>query len=496
MFKKILVANRGEIAVRVINACREMNIPTLAVYSDADRTALHVQLADEAVHIGPASPLESYLNIEKIINTAKENGVDAIHPGYGFLSEKASFAKACDNAGIIFIGPKAEAISLVGSKVECRQTMIEAGIPLVPGMMKEGATTEELRAEAEKIGYPLLVKASAGGGGKGMRVVNSEADLSDAVDAARREAMNAFSDDTVYIEKCIVNPRHIEFQILGDNFGNVIHLFERECSIQRRHQKIVEETPSTALSPELRKEMGDMAVRVAKAVGYTNAGTVECLLDQDGRYYFLEVNARIQVEHPVTEMVTGIDLVKWQIKIAAGQKLTLRQEDMKQRGHSIECRIYAEDPANNFFPSPGKVLFMKEPAGPGIRNDCGIYSRFNVTPDYDPILSKLVVWAEDRDGAIDRMIHALNEYVILGIKTPITFLKQVMSHPAFRDGSTYTDFITKNMPGWEDLPDEEYLDTALAAAALYAYLSKGAGEKRGSVKAELSPWQTVGKWSN
>ncbi len=496
MFKKILIANRGEIAVRVINACREMNIPTVAVYSDADRTALHVQLADEAVHIGPASPLESYLNIEKLINTAKENGADAVHPGYGFLSEKAEFAKACEGAGLTFIGPKAEVISLVGSKVECRQTMIEAGIPLVPGMMKEGVNTEELTAEASKIGYPILVKASAGGGGKGMRVVNSEEELSDAVDTARREAMNAFNDGTVYIEKCIVNPRHIEFQILGDNYGNIVHLFERECSIQRRHQKIVEETPSVALSEELRTEMGQMAVNVAKAVNYTNAGTVECLLDQEGRYYFLEVNARIQVEHPVTEMVTGVDLVKWQIKIAAGEEMTLKQEDLRQNGHSIECRIYAEDPANNFFPSPGKVLFMKEPTGPGIRNDCGIYSGFNVTPDYDPILSKLVVWAEDRDGAVDRMILALKEYVILGIKTPIRFLKEVMAHPEFRKGNTFTDFITKNFPEWEDLPDEENLESALIASALHAYLSKNGKTSAMAESEDSSPWQTVGKWSN
>jgi acetyl-CoA carboxylase biotin carboxylase subunit len=496
MFKKVLVANRGEIAVRILKACRELGIKTVAVYSEADRAALHVALADEARLLGAPPPLESYLNIDKIIQAARDSGAEAIHPGYGFLAENHRFAARCEKEGIVFVGSTSESIRLMGNKVESRKTMQKAGVPLIPGTEGKAAAVDDIIAEAKSIGLPVLIKATAGGGGKGMRSVHEEKSLKEAIESAMREANSAFGDPSVYIEKLIDEPRHIEFQILADQSGHTIHLFERECSTQRRHQKIVEETPSTALTPELRATMGEMAVRAARAAHYVNAGTVECLLDRDGRFYFLEMNTRIQVEHPVTELVVGLDLVKWQLRIATGETLTLKQENLSQKGHAIECRIYAEDPANGFLPSPGKILYMQEPAGPGIRNDCGIYSGCEVSPYYDPILSKLVVWAETRDDAIERMIHALEDYTIVGIKTTIPFLRDLVSHPEFRAGNTFTSFIPKNMPGWSEKISDELVQDAVCAGAVHEILKSQSPRARGGAlfKQELSPWQTVGKW--
>jgi len=375
MFKKILIANRGEIAVRIIKACREMSISTVAVFSEADRNSLHVISADEALLIGPAPAIDSYLNIDRIMEAAKKTGAEAIHPGYGFLAENADFVKRCEAEGIVFIGPNSKAMRLVGDKVRSRQTMEKAGIPIIPGMKGIPSRMEDYATEAERIGYPIMIKASAGGGGKGMRVVHSEMDLLAGLEAGQREAKSAFGDESIYLEKYIVEPRHVEFQVLADNHGHVVHLFERECSIQRRHQKIVEESPSQALDPELREKMGETAKKVIQVSGYNNAGTVEFLMDRDRNFYFLEVNARLQVEHPVTEFITGIDLVHQQIAIASGEKLSISQDELEQKGHAIECRIYAEDPFNNFLPSAGKVHFLKEPSGPGVRHDCGCRAR-------------------------------------------------------------------------------------------------------------------------
>jgi len=496
---KILVANRGEIALRVMRACREMGIPTVAVYSTSDDAALHVQFADEAVCIGPPPPLESYLNIEKIIATAKDRGADAVHPGYGFLAENPDFARRCEEERITFIGPGSEAMRLLGNKVESRKTMVAAGIPVIPGMMAGGSDCEALGREAAGMGFPVLVKAAGGGGGKGMRIIREEKELEECVSSCMREAKSAFGDATIYLEKYIEQPRHIEFQILADKHGNVVHLFERECSIQRRYQKIVEETPSVALTPELRQEMGSVAVRVAQTAGYTNAGTVEFLLDGKGSFYFLEVNARIQVEHPITEAVVGLDLVKQQIRIASGEKLALKQEDLRQRGHAIECRIYAEDPENGFLPCAGKILFVKEPEGPGIRCDSGIFSGCEVSVHYDPILSKLVVWDETREQACRRMASALREYVILGIKTTTCFLTDVVQHPAFLEGKTHTGFIPLHFADWKMPPLEESESRiALLSAAAFSRNAKGGAKVRGGSAAlareSASPWVTGGRW--
>ncbi|MFH1943702.1 MAG: acetyl-CoA carboxylase biotin carboxylase subunit [bacterium] len=493
MFKKILVANRGEIAVRVIRACREMGIRTVAVYSKADRSGLHVQMADEAIAIGPSPPLESYLHMEKIIEAARTTGAEAIHPGYGFLAENHRFATACDEAGIVIIGPNAEAMRLVGDKVASRKTLSKIGVPIIPGMKSTGKSVAPFLREAEKIGYPVMIKASAGGGGKGMRVVRDPKDLERSVEAGMREAQSAFGDASVYLEKCIERPRHVEFQVLADRYGKAIHLFERECSIQRRHQKIVEETPSTVLDSELRRRMGEAAVEVVRATGYTNAGTVEFLLDEDRNFYFLEVNARIQVEHPITEMVAGVDLVKWQIRIAAGEPLDLSQEHLHQCGHAIECRIYAEEPANHFLPSLGKVLFLKNPEGPGIRVDSGIYSGCEVSMYYDPILAKLIAWGEDRECARKRMTEALSEYVVLGIKTTIPYLKHVMEHPAFVRGDTTTDFIEKNCSEWKAPESDEAFRIALVAAAVQTRMEENRGMPM-KKRTAASPWTTVGRW--
>ncbi|KPJ61601.1 MAG: pyruvate carboxylase subunit A [Latescibacteria bacterium DG_63] len=492
--KKILVANRGEIALRVMKACHEMDVPTVAVYSTSDKGSLHVQFADEAVCIGPPPPLESYLNIERLLSTAKERGADAIHPGYGFLAENSDFARRCSEEGITFIGPGHEAMRLLGNKVESRKTMVEAGIPVIPGMMRAGKDVGSLRKEATEMGLPVLVKAAGGGGGKGMRIVREEKELEDSLSACMREAKSAFGDDTIYLERYIERPRHIEFQILADCHGNVVHLFERECSIQRRYQKIVEETPSVALDPGLREKMGRVAVKVAETAGYTNAGTVEFLLDEKREFYFLEVNARVQVEHPITEAVVGVDLVKQQIRIASGEKLLLKQEELRQRGHAIECRIYAEDPENNFLPCAGKILFVKEPEGPGIRCDSGIWSGCEVSVHYDPILSKLVVWDETREQACKRMTAALKRYAILGIKTTTSFLAAVMEHPAFHEGKTHTGFIADHFWDWRSPEgDGSGLRIALLAAAA---LEKKAPARRapGAVAETFSPWKSGTKW--
>jgi acetyl-CoA carboxylase biotin carboxylase subunit len=496
MFKKILVANRGEIACRIIRACREMGILSLAVYSEADRAGLHVQLADEAICIGPPPAVESYLNMDRIIETARTSGAEAIHPGYGFLAENPEFARSCERAGIVFIGPNSRALELVGDKIRARQTMEKSGIPIIPGMKHVAADFAEYTTEARKVGYPVMIKASAGGGGKGMRIVCSEEELRPCLEAGQREAKAAFGDESVYLEKYIEDPRHVEFQVLADNYGHIVHLFERECSIQRRHQKIVEETPSQALTPELRRRMGETARKVLAVSEYNNAGTVEFLLDRNKKFYFLEVNARLQVEHPVTELTTGVDLVQQQIRIAAGEKLSLKQEDLIQRGHAIECRIYAEDPSNNFLPSSGKILYLREPKGPGVRHDGGIYSGWEVPIYYDPILAKLIVWAETRDSACARMAAALDDYVIIGISTTIPFLKEVISHQQFRDGATTTGFIKNYFENWREKEGpEEGLTLALAASAFDELSPLQKVEKAAGLEKEVnSPWQMLGRW--
>ena len=444
MINKILVANRGEIAIRVMRSCREMDILTVAVYSDADGGAMHVRYADEAYHIGPAPSSESYLNIDKLIEVAKKCGADAIHPGYGFLSENAGFSDRCKQEGIIFIGPSGDSIRSMGDKITARKTMIKAGVPVVPG------TTEPIRDEHEaievirEIGLPVMIKASAGGGGKGMRLVKEEGEILNAIRAARSEAKSAFGDDSVYIEKYIESPHHIEFQVLADNHGNTIHLFERECSVQRRHQKVVEETPSPLLTPKIREEMGRFAVAAAKAANYSGAGTIEFIVDEDLHYYFLEMNTRLQVEHPITERVVGVDLVKEQIRIAKNEVLALRQEELKQRGHAIECRIYAEDPDRNFMPSPGVIKHITEPHGLGVRCDGYVYEGYEIPLYYDPLISKLICWGITRDEAIARMKRALYEYKITGVKTSIKFLERIMDAPAFIEGKYNTHFIEDN----------------------------------------------------
>jgi acetyl-CoA carboxylase biotin carboxylase subunit len=443
MIKKVLVANRGEIAVRVMRSCREMGITSVAVYSEADRRAMHVRYADEAYFIGPSPSSESYLVIDKIIDAAKQSGADAIHPGYGFLSENAAFADRCKKEGIIFIGPSSHAIKTMGDKITARKTMVEAGVPVVPG---SGIISDEKDAVSKirGIGLPVMVKASAGGGGKGMRLVSDEKNIISAVRAAQSEAREAFGDDAIYIEKYITSPHHIEFQILGDQHGNVIHLFERECSVQRRHQKVVEETPSPLMNPKIREEMGGFAVAAAEAVDYSGAGTIEFIVDDDLNYYFLEMNTRLQVEHPITERVVGVDLVKEQINIANGLELQLKQEELEQHGHAIECRIYAEDPENNFMPSPGVVRHITEPLGLGVRHDGYVYEGYEIPMHYDPLISKLVVWAKTREEAIARMKRALYAYKITGVKTSIPFLNRIMETPDFVSGKYNTHFIEKN----------------------------------------------------
>lgn len=444
MIKKVLVANRGEIAIRVMRSCREMGIKSVAVFSDADRSSMHVRFADEAYHIGPSPSIESYLNIDKIIDAALKSGADAIHPGYGFLSENASFSQRCEDEGIIFIGPSPHSISSMGDKITARKHMLAAGVPVVPGTIEP--LTDEISAleKIKEIGLPVMIKASAGGGGKGMRLVKKEEDIVSSIRGARSEAKAAFGNDAVYIEKYIQSPHHIEFQVLGDKHGNVIHLFERECSVQRRHQKVIEETPSPLMNPEIREEMGRYAVAAAKAVNYHGAGTIEFIVDDNLNYYFLEMNTRLQVEHPITERVVGVDLVKEQIKIAQGEKMTLKQEELEQFGHAIECRIYAEDPENNFMPSPGKITHITEPLGLGVRHDGYVYTGYDIPIYYDPLISKLIVWARTRKEAIARMKRALHAYKITGIKTSIPFLARIMENEDFIKGNYNTHFIEKH----------------------------------------------------
>ncbi len=493
MFSKVLVANRGEIACRVIRCLKEMGISSVAVYSEADSRALHVRLADVAALLGPAEPASSYLDAEKIIAAARDTGAEAIHPGYGFLSENAGFAEACQKAGLTFIGPPASAIRALGRKTAARRLMMQAGVPVIPGMERPSSDLGLLTREAARIGYPVLVKATAGGGGKGMRVVATESDLAEAAKTAEAEAKAAFNDGGIYLEKYLDRPRHVEIQVLCDRHGNADHLLERECSIQRRHQKIVEESPSLALTPELREEMGRAAVAAARSAGYENAGTVEFLVDRNGGFYFLEVNTRLQVEHPVTEMVTGVDLVRRQVEIAAGLPLNLRQEDVRGRGHAIECRICGEDPENSFYPCPGTVLFVHEPTGPFIRNDSGIFSGATVPVEYDPLLGKLIVWAEDRAGAIARMRRALSDYAVLGITTIIPFLSDVLASEPFARGELHTGFIEEHFSGWKPAPPGTDV-TALAAYAADELFggpvkpSPGAGYS----EAFASPWRTLG----
>ena len=444
MIKKVLVANRGEIAVRVMRSCREMGIRSVAVYSDADRNSMHVRYADEAYNIGPAPSRESYLNIEAIIGAAKHSGADAIHPGYGLLSENADFSARCKEEGIIFVGPDAYAIKTMGDKITARQTMIAAGVPVVPGTTEKISDENKALEVVKEIGLPVMIKASAGGGGKGMRLVKVIEELGSSFRMAKSEAMNAFGNDAVYIEKYIQSPHHIEFQILADSHGNAIHLFERECSIQRRHQKVIEETPSPLMTPELRREMGEMAVQAAKAVNYKGAGTIEFIVSDSLEYYFLEMNTRLQVEHPVTERVVGVDLVKEQINIANGNPLPFTQEDLRQHGHSIQCRIYAEDPDNNFMPNPGVISHITEPHGLGLRCDGYVYEGYEIPMYYDPMITKLISWGETRSEAIARMKRALYEYKITGVITNIKFLEKIMDTEDFKQGKYNTHFIEKN----------------------------------------------------
>ena len=464
LFKKVLIANRAEIAVRIMRACREMGIRSVAVYSEADKNAMHVRQADEAVLLGASEPRESYLNIEKIIAAARQTGAQAVHPGYGFLSENADFAEAVNAAGLIFIGPPAAAIRTMGDKAESKLSMQKAGVPTIPGRSGLVDIAQFIEAAAQ-IGYPVLVKAAAGGGGKGMRVVRAEGEMAEAVAAARHEALNAFGDERLLVEKYLQQARHIEFQVLGDQHGHLLHLFERECSVQRRHQKIIEETPSPTLDPDLRARMAAAALAAARAVGYTNAGTVEFILDPATRqFYFLEMNTRLQVEHPITELVVGLDLVQWQIRIAAGEALPFQQADLGQRGHAIECRLYAEDAADGFRPDSGQILALSEPRGPGLRFDSGVTAGSQVSHYYDPLLAKLIVQAENRPAAIRRMQAALRELVLHGLTSNVDFLQTLLAHPDFQAGQVTTRWVETTFADWQ--PDAGPPLAALLAAAL------------------------------
>ena len=443
MIRKLLIANRGEIAVRIIRACREMGIATVAVYSEADEESLHTQLADEAICIGPGPSAQSYLNMEQIISATMVSGADAIHPGFGFLSENARFAELCEKCGITFVGPPSKVIRMLGNKKIARSTMIAAGVPVVPGSEGDVEDTETGLKEAERIGYPVIIKAALGGGGKGMRVANTPEEFPEAYATARKESEIAFGDGTMYIEHFVVNPRHIEFQILADSFGNVIHLGERDCSIQRNHQKMIEESPCEVVSDDLRARMGEAAVKAAKAAGYENVGTIEFLLDKDGRFYFMEMNTRIQVEHPVTEWVTGVDLVKEQIRIASGLPLSCKQEDIHLTGHAIECRINAENPSKGFRPSPGTITDMYFPGGKGIRIDSAVYSGYTIPPYYDSMIAKVIVWAKNRTEAIRKMQSALGEVIIEGIDTNVDYQYEILDHPDFQSGNTDVEFIER-----------------------------------------------------
>ena len=498
MFKKILIANRGEIAVRVIRACHEMGIAAVAVYSDVDRASLHVRKADEAYPIGLPAATESYLNIQKILDVAARSGADAIHPGYGFLSENPKFARACADARVKFIGPTAAAMDAMGSKTRARQSMEKAGIPFVPGTSRGLESFEQAREVAGRIGYPIMLKAAAGGGGKGMRLVHVPEELQSALESAHSEAARAFADDEVYVEKAIVNPRHIEMQVLADEHGHTVYLGERECSLQRRHQKVVEEAPSPIVDPEMRRRMGEVAVRVAQSAGYTNAGTVEFLVDEDKNFYFLEMNTRLQVEHPVTELITGLDLVHLQIHIANGEPLPFTQEEVQIRGHAIECRIYAEDPDNNFFPSPGKITLLLLPSGPGIRRDSGMYEGWTVPMDYDPLLAKLIGYGTDRAQAIGRLRRALNEYFVGGIKTNISLFRRILNDPDFQAARLDTGFLDRLLKEKQCEPDSDpqAREVAVIAAGILATLGQtAAGEgERAVLNASANQSSVASNW--
>jgi acetyl-CoA carboxylase, biotin carboxylase subunit len=500
MFSKVLIANRGEIAVRVMRACREMDITSVAVFSDVDRASLHVSKADEAYLLGPAPARESYLNVAKILEVARKCGAEAIHPGYGFLSENAQFAHACAEAGIKFIGPPPSAMELMGSKTRARTAMKAAGVPMVPGSAR-GLSVAEAEAMAAEIGYPVMIKAAAGGGGKGMRLVSKPVDLKSSFETAQSEALRSFNDGEIYIEKFIENPRHIEIQVLGDEHGNVVYLGERECSVQRRHQKVIEEAPSAIVDEGMRKRMGEVAVQAAKSAGYTNAGTVEFLVDSQRNFYFLEMNTRLQVEHPVTELVTGLDLVHLQLRIASGEKLPFRQEDVQLRGHAIECRIYAEDPDNNFFPSPGNITKLLRPSGPGVREDSGVYEGWTVPLDYDPMLSKLIAYAPDRATAIARMRRALDEYFVGGIKTNLPLFRRILEHPDFINARIDTGFLdrlltTASVPA---SARNGIADIAAVSAVLFAAMAQpkngqnGASRPGAGKPSDTSMWKRTGR---
>ncbi len=497
MFKKVLVANRGEIAVRIIRACRELGIETVAVFSEADRNALHVRYADEAYLLGPAPSRESYLRADKILEVARKSGADGIHPGYGFLAEREDFAEKCAEMGIKFIGPKASAIAAMGDKAVARAMVIKAGVPVVPGTEGVGnMTDEELLAKAPEIGFPLLIKASAGGGGKGMREVRSLEEMPHLLSSARREAESSFGDGNVYLEKLVEDARHIEFQILADTHGNVIHLGERECSIQRRHQKLLEESLSPFLTDELRAKMGNVAVKAAQAVDYTNAGTIEFLVDKDENYYFLEMNTRLQVEHPVTEMVTGVDIVAEQLRVARGRQLSYTQDEIRFTGHAIECRINAEDPFNGFIPSTGRITHLLLPTGPGVRVDTGVYPGIEITPFYDPMIAKLIVWGETRAQAILRMRRALEEYRIVGVRTNIPFHQTLMDSHRFMGGQFDTRFVEERF-SMEDAAETDGSNAEIAAilATLVAHQESERSAhivRRG--ERDTSNWKWVGRW--
>jgi acetyl-CoA carboxylase, biotin carboxylase subunit len=500
MFKRVLIANRGEIAVRIIRACREMGIESVVVFSDVDRKALHVRKADYAYPIGAATASESYLNIDKILDVARRSQADAIHPGYGFLSENAGFARACAHAGFKFIGPSPESMEMMGSKTRARQNMKRAGVPFVPGS-EHGLDIDAAERLAEQIGYPVMLKAAAGGGGKGMRMVTSPADLRSAYENARSEAQRSFGDNEVYLEKFITNPRHVEMQILADEHGNTVYLGERECSVQRRHQKVMEESPSPIVDSDMRRRMGEIAVRVAKAANYHNAGTIEFLVDEQRNFYFLEMNTRLQVEHPVTEFVTGLDLVHLQMHIAAGEKLPFRQEDIQLRGHAIECRIYAEDPDNNFFPSPGQITRLISPSGPGIRRDSGMYEGWTVPIEYDPLLAKLIGYGENREQAIQRLLRALYEYFVGGIKTNTSLFRRILKDPDFRAGNLDTSFLDRLLAKPNNETDERRPIIAALGAAIFANMepkatlpgTAAAQNGNGASPAPPSNWQRAAR---
>jgi len=491
--KKILVANRGEIAVRVIRACREMGIASVAVFSEADRASRHVRLADEAWPIGPAPAAESYLRIDRLIEAARRSGADGVHPGYGFLAENAGFARACEEEGLVFIGPRSETIALMGEKTSARRLAVEAGLSVVPGTLEPLEGDTAIQAEAARLGFPLMLKAAAGGGGKGLRLVDRAADLASAAQRARSEALSAFGDGRVYLEKALVRPRHVEIQVVADHHGHAVHLFERECSIQRRHQKVVEESPSPLLTPELRARMGELAVALVRRAGYVNAGTLEFLLDDTRRPYFLEMNTRLQVEHPVTELVTGVDLVKTQIRIARGERLPFVQGDLAQRGHAIECRVYAEDPETGFLPSPGRIVALRVPGGPGVRDDSGVEEGDDVPSHYDPLVSKLVAWGEDRPAAIARMRRAVREYKVLGIKTTLPFFERLLRHPDFVAGELDTGLVAR-LEGPASGDRERPWPVAVAAAAIRALEQRRSAAQGGGLERPArSAWRRAAR---